>query len=105
MISPDVVLTDTRTLIGIDSQNPGPLEGKCAEWVGNRLTDAGVATERMPVAEGRDNVVARVPGEGSAPGSYCSATWTPCPWARAGPSRRSAEPWPTAACTGAAPAT
>ncbi|MFD4609546.1 M20 family metallopeptidase [Streptomyces sp. NPDC058440] len=67
MISPDVVLTDTRTLIGIDSQNPGPLEGKCAEWVGNRLTDAGVATERMPVAEGRDNVVARVPGEGSAP--------------------------------------
>ncbi|ROO87239.1 succinyl-diaminopimelate desuccinylase [Actinocorallia herbida] len=67
MISLDRVISDTRSLIGIDSQNPGPLEGKCAEWVGNRLTEAGLDVERMPVAEGRDNIVARVPGEGTAP--------------------------------------
>ncbi|MFF2330577.1 MULTISPECIES: M20 family metallopeptidase [unclassified Streptomyces] len=67
MISLDRVIGDTRALIGIDSQNPGPQEGACAEWVGNRLTDAGLAVERMPVAEGRDNIVARVPGAGTAP--------------------------------------
>ncbi|WP_405150234.1 M20 family metallopeptidase [Sphaerisporangium sp. NBC_01403] len=67
MISLDSVIADTSALIGIDSQNPGPLEGKCAEWVGNRLTDAGLSPARMPVAEGRDNVVARVPGDPAAP--------------------------------------
>ncbi|WP_405085283.1 M20 family metallopeptidase [Microbispora sp. NBC_01389] len=67
MISLDSVIADTSALIGIDSQNPGPLEGKCAEWVGNRLADAGLAPERMPVVEGRDNVIARVPGDPAAP--------------------------------------
>lgn len=67
MISAESAIRDTRTLIGIDSQNPGPLEGACAEWVGNRLADLGLQPALQPVTAGRSNIVATVPGSGTAP--------------------------------------
>jgi succinyl-diaminopimelate desuccinylase len=67
MISAESAIRDTRTLIGIDSQNPGPLEGACAEWVGNRLADLGLQPALQPVLAGRSNIVATVPGSGTAP--------------------------------------
>jgi succinyl-diaminopimelate desuccinylase len=67
MISAASAIRDTRTLIGIDSQNPGPLEGACAEWVGNRLTDLGLQPTLQPVTDGRSNIVATVSGSGTAP--------------------------------------
>ncbi len=67
MISTQQVVQDTQDLVRIDSQNPGPMEGKCAEWVGNRLADAGHDVERMPVLEGRPNLLTSVPGDSEAP--------------------------------------
>ena len=58
---------DTMTLIGIDSQNPGPLEGACAEWVGNKLADLGLQPAAQPVLGARSNIVAAIAGAGTAP--------------------------------------
>lgn len=62
MINVDSVVSDTQALIGIDSQNPGPLEAECAEWVFARLTRAGLSPQRYEVVPGRDNIVATVQG-------------------------------------------
>ena len=67
MIPAESVVRDARELIKIDSQNPGPLEGACAEWVGNRLADLGLHSAMQPVTDGRANVVAEVAGVGAAP--------------------------------------
>lgn len=57
----------TRTLVGIDSTDPGALEGEIgafvAEWL-EENTPAQVSWE--PVADGRANVVARLPGASGA---------------------------------------
>ena len=62
MINVDTVIADTQALIGIDSQNPGPLEAECANWVEARLNDIGLSPERHEVEPGRDNVIAQVKG-------------------------------------------
>lgn len=67
MISTEQVVLDTQHLVRIDSQNPGPMEGQCAEWVGNRLADAGLEVEHMPVLDGRSNLLASVEGNSDAP--------------------------------------
>lgn len=67
MIKTEQVVLDTQSLVRIDSQNPGPMEGQCAEWVGNRLADAGLDVERVLVIDGRPNLLTCVPGDPDAP--------------------------------------
>lgn len=67
MISVPNTVRDTRALVTIDSQNPGVLEGRCAEWVSNRLSDLGLTPSHQLVLDGRSNVIAGVTGSGSAP--------------------------------------
>lgn len=62
MISTDSALQDTAALVRIDSQNPGVLEGRCAEWVGNRLADCGLDVAEQHVDGNRHNLVSQVPG-------------------------------------------
>lgn len=53
----------TRKLIGIESSNPGVYETAMADFVYNWFrTNTGAEVIREPVAEGRDNIVARLPG-------------------------------------------
>ena len=63
MIDFDKVVADTRTLIGIESTNPGVLEAQCADWVEQRLRGMGLEPERHPVQDGRDNVSVTVRGK------------------------------------------
>jgi len=63
----DQAVRDTVSLVRIDSQNPGPLEGECARWVFDRLGQAGVERAIAPVTDARDNVVATVRGRGEGP--------------------------------------
>jgi len=67
MLGLDRVVADTAALVRIDSQNPGRQEGACARWVHDRLAEAGLDAQHQPVADGRDNVLATVPGTGEAP--------------------------------------
>lgn len=67
MIDNDQVIADTRSLVRIDSQNPGPLEGECADWVRRRLEKVDVPVIEQQVTEGRDNLVATIPGAPEAP--------------------------------------
>ncbi|WP_375386144.1 M20 family metallopeptidase [uncultured Microbacterium sp.] len=62
MINLDTVIADTRSLIAVDSQNPGPLEAECAAWLERRLTGMGVPVTRHEVEPGRDNLVATISG-------------------------------------------
>lgn len=62
MISTETALRDTADLVGIDSQNPGILEGRCAEWVGNRLADCGLDVLEQQVDGSRHNLVSQVAG-------------------------------------------
>jgi succinyl-diaminopimelate desuccinylase len=61
------VVEDLVALIRIDSQNPGPLEGRCAAWVQERLASLAIDVRRHDTPEGRPNVIATVPGAGAAP--------------------------------------
>jgi succinyl-diaminopimelate desuccinylase len=63
----DRLVADTAALVRIDSQNPGPGEGRVAAWVCDRLTQAGMEPRRQPVDDGRDNVLCEVRGSGEAP--------------------------------------
>jgi acetylornithine deacetylase/succinyl-diaminopimelate desuccinylase-like protein len=67
MISIRNTIRDTRALVSIDSQNPGALEGRCTEWVGNRLSEFGFSPQLQSVAGARSNILAGVSGAGSAP--------------------------------------
>jgi len=58
---------DTIALVRIDSQNPGGREAECARWVRARLETAQLAVESITVEQGRDNLVATVPGAGERP--------------------------------------
>ncbi len=60
-------IADTAAMVAIDSQNPGPLEGECAAWVRDRLGAAGFVPSVQRVEEGRDNLMAVLPGTGEAP--------------------------------------
>lgn len=67
MINLDRVIEDTQQLIRIDSQNPGVQESGATEWVGNRLSDMGLAPKLQIVESGRENVIAEIPGDPSVP--------------------------------------
>lgn len=67
MINLDRVIEDTQQLIRIDSQNPGIQESGATEWVGNRLSDMGLAPKLQIVESGRENVIAEIPGDPSVP--------------------------------------
>lgn len=68
MISLDRVIADTRSLIAIDSTNPGTLEAACAAWCEQRLTALGLTVTRHPVEPGRDNLATVIAGsDPSAP--------------------------------------
>jgi len=67
MIDLETTIADTRSLIQIDSQNPGVQESECAEWVGNRLTGMGLSVEAQVVEGHRRNLIATIPGTGSGP--------------------------------------
>jgi len=59
------VIDSLASLIAIDSVNPefgGPGEGGVADFLEQRLHDAGIETRRTEVLPGRDNVVGIVPG-------------------------------------------
>src|SRR5882724_85684 len=58
----DEVVELCRDLIRIDSTNPTSNERAAAEWVGERLTDAGLAPTLLESAPGRASVVARWSG-------------------------------------------
>ncbi|WP_159502090.1 M20 family metallopeptidase [Microbacterium sp. 18062] len=62
MIDIDTVVSDTRSLIAIDSTNPGRLEADCADWIERRLHGLGLDVIRHPVAPGRDNLQVTVRG-------------------------------------------
>lgn len=61
------VIGDTAAMVAIDSQNPGPQEGECAQWVIGRLNEIGLDVSQQRVHEGRENLIAHVPGTGEAP--------------------------------------
>lgn len=57
----------TQALVGIDSTDPGVLEGEIGDFVAKWLEEnTSAQVSREPVAEGRANVVARLPGASSA---------------------------------------
>lgn len=61
------VIADTQSLVRIDSQNPGIQEVQCQDWIADRLTSMGLAVERQRVDGLRENVIAQITGQGSAP--------------------------------------
>lgn len=61
------IVEDLVALVQIDSQNPGALEGRCAEWVAQRLRTAGIAVDWHLTGEGRPNLVAAIAGARLAP--------------------------------------
>ncbi len=67
MINLDRVIKDTQQLIRIDSQNPGVQEALATEWVGNRLSEMGLAPKLQNVEPGRENVIAEIPGDPTVP--------------------------------------
>lgn len=67
MIDLSKVIADTQSLIRIDSQNPGVQEKECTEWVGNKLADLGIAVTSQKVDGKRENLIATIPGAGTAP--------------------------------------
>lgn len=62
MIDLDTVIADTRSLIAIDSTNPGMLEADCADWIEQRLRTLGCDVVRHSVTPGRDNLQVTVAG-------------------------------------------
>ncbi|MBI4800734.1 MAG: M20 family metallopeptidase [Desulfarculus sp.] len=64
--TPDV-LEMTRQLIGLDSGNPPGREEACALYLGGLLERAGLRVERLDLAPGRPNLLARLPGDASRP--------------------------------------
>jgi succinyl-diaminopimelate desuccinylase len=63
----DRLIADTIALVRIDSQNPGPGEGRVASWVRERLAAAGLDARVQRVQEGRENVLCEIEGTGEAP--------------------------------------
>lgn len=53
-----------EALVAADTTNPPGNEARATEIVARRLDEAGVAYERLPYREGRENLVARIEGSG-----------------------------------------
>ncbi|MFH1034594.1 MAG: M20 family metallopeptidase [Pseudomonadota bacterium] len=81
----------TQRLIGLDSSNPPGHEEACALYLGGLLEKAGWTVQRVDLAPGRPNLLARLPGQGpEAPLCLCghldtvplgAAPWTRDPFA------------------------
>jgi succinyl-diaminopimelate desuccinylase len=54
-----------KTLVRIDSQNPGPQEEECAQFCAGWLRERGFEVEVQAVAPGRPNLIAKLTGNGS----------------------------------------
>jgi acetylornithine deacetylase/succinyl-diaminopimelate desuccinylase-like protein len=67
------VIEDTISLVKIDSQNPGPQEGACTDWLYRRLGEMGLEVTRQAVQPGRDNLIVTIPGRGTSPRLVLSA--------------------------------
>jgi acetylornithine deacetylase/succinyl-diaminopimelate desuccinylase-like protein len=57
-----------QQLIRFDTTNPPGAEGECVAWIRGLLEEAGIESELHERTPGRPNLVARLPGAGSAPG-------------------------------------
>jgi acetylornithine deacetylase/succinyl-diaminopimelate desuccinylase-like protein len=57
-----------QRLIRFDTTNPPGNEAECIGWVRGLLAEAGIDSELNERTPGRPNLVARLPGDGSAPG-------------------------------------
>ena len=57
----------TRRLISLDSSNPPGREEACALYLGGLLEKAGWSVQRLDLAPGRPNLLARLPGQGPEP--------------------------------------
>ncbi len=66
-------IEDTISLVRIDSQNPGPQEGACTDWLYRRLSGMGLEVIRQAVRPGRDNLIVTIPGRGTSPRLILSA--------------------------------
>ncbi len=78
-IDPDGCVSLLQTLIRTRSTNPPAREITLATLVADRLGRAGLACELLPFEEHRANLVARVKGDGSAPGLIFSAHFDTVP--------------------------
>ena len=57
----------TRELVRIDTVNPPGNEARCLDLLGELLTGAGFRVEDVPLAPGRPNLIARLPGTEEVP--------------------------------------
>lgn len=67
MINLDSVISDTQSLIRIDSQNPGIQEATCTLWVKERLGAIGLTPASTKVEGIRENLTFTIPGDSDAP--------------------------------------
>ena len=78
-IDPDACVALLQTLIRTRSTNPPAHEITLATLVRDRLAAAGLVCELLPFEEHRANLIARVKGDGSAPGLIFSAHFDTVP--------------------------
>ena len=57
----------TQRLVRFDTTNPPGNEAECVEHLKSLLDRAGIQTQVLAKSPGRPNLIARVPGEGTAP--------------------------------------
>ena len=57
----------TQRLVRFDTTNPPGNEAECVEHLKSLLDRAGIQTQVLAKSPGRPNLIARLPGEGSAP--------------------------------------
>ncbi|MFI6520551.1 M20/M25/M40 family metallo-hydrolase [Spirillospora sp. NPDC050679] len=65
----DEVVELCRDLIRIDTSNPTSDEREAAEYVAEKLSDAGIEPRLLESEPGRASVIARIPGEDSSRGA------------------------------------
>ena len=57
----------TQRLVRFDTTNPPGNEGQCIEHIKSLLDDAGIQNQVLAASPERPNLIARLPGDGSAP--------------------------------------
>lgn len=69
--SPDTEYLDpvalTQRLVRFDTTNPPGNEGECIAHIKSLLGGAGIQNQVLAKTPGRPNLIARLPGDGSAP--------------------------------------
>lgn len=58
----------TRELVRIPSENPGGSETRVQAWLRGRFQAAGIETDTVLTQEGRETLLARIPGASDSPG-------------------------------------